>query len=292
MTSRHFRPSGSLRRGADPIVVDPEEAGWRYAGLRVVDLAAGQRRVVDIAGTEVAVVPLEGSCTVTTDRDSFDLAGRTDVFAGPTDLAFVGLGRSLELLSTDGARVAIASAVAEEERPSFRLGRDQIAVDLRGAGQATRQITGLLSADVEGPQRLIVVEVLTPAGNWSSYPPHKHDVWSDDEVPIEEVYYFQIADAPHGGSDGTPGFGFHRTYTTDGEVDDTVTVANDDVYLVPRGYHGPCVAAPGYDMYYLNVMAGPDPHRRWLICNDPAHEWVMDQWASQPADPRLSGDPA
>jgi 5-deoxy-glucuronate isomerase len=153
-----------------------------------------------------------------------------------------------------------------------------VSIEVRGAGQATRVVNGLLSADVPGPQRLIVVEVITPAGNWSSYPPHKHDTWSDGEVPMEEIYYYEIA--------GDEGFGFHRTYTTDRGIDQTVTVRNEDVFLVPRGYHGPCVAAPGYDMYYLNVMAGPDPQRRWLICNDPAHAWVMGEWSATEPDPR------
>jgi len=154
-----------------------------------------------------------------------------------------------------------------------------MSVDLRGAGNASRQINRLLPADVEGPHRLIVVEVLTPAGNWSSYPPHEHDQLGDDEVPLEEIYYFVVV--------GENGFALHRTYTADGEIDETVTVRDDDVFLIPCGYYGPCVAAPGYDLYYLNVMAGPAPGRRWLICNDPAHAWVIKTWPDQKPDPSL-----
>jgi 5-deoxy-glucuronate isomerase len=158
-----------------------------------------------------------------------------------------------------------------------------VGVEIRGAGQASRQINGLLSADVEGPQRLIVVEVLTPAGNWSSYPPHKHDEATATETRLEEIYYFEV--------DGDAGFALHRTYAPDrtshSAVDETVTVRSGDVYVIPHGYHGPTVAAPGYDLYYLNVMAGPDPERRWLICTDPTHVWLLDAWEGAATDPRL-----
>jgi 5-deoxy-glucuronate isomerase len=125
----------------------------------------------------------------------------------------------------------------------------------------------LLPDDLRGPTKLIVVEVITPGGNWSSYPPHKHDELSDSELPLEEIYYFRIK--------GANGFGFHRTYTLDDEIDLTTVIRDGDVCLVPRGYHGPSVAAPGYDMYYLNVMAGPDEVRAWRISYDPDHEWVV-----------------
>lgn len=273
-----FHPAGSLADGSHPLVVTPATAGWTYAGLRVVRLLPGESIEMVMSGVESAVVPLEGGCTVKANGADFDLAGRNSVFDGVPDVAYAPLDSELSISSETGGRFAVATSVAEEHRDSFRLEAASISVDVRGAGQATRVITGLLSADVDGPQRLIVVEVITPAGNWSSYPPHKHDEWSESEVPIEEIYYFEIA--------GEEGFGFHRTYTTDGEIDETVTVRDGDVFLIPRGYHGPCVAAPGYDMYYLNVMAGPDPERRWMICNDPAHEWVIDEWTGMKPDPR------
>ena len=273
-----FLPAGTAAAGGDPLVITPESAGWTYAGLRVIHLAAGGSRAIGMDGVEGAVVPLEGGCSVTGGGIDASLTGRASVFDGVPDVAFVPLDTEVTVTSETGGRFAIATSVAEERRDPFVLEADAISIDVRGAGQATRVINGLLSADVDGPQRLIVVEVVTPAGNWSSYPPHKHDEWSEHEVPIEEVYYFEI-----GGEDG---FGFHRTYTPDGEIDATVTVRDRDVFLVPRGYHGPCVAAPGYDMYYLNVMAGPDPERRWMICNDPAHGWVIDEWTGMEPDPR------
>ena len=273
-----FRPSGTLATEVDEVRVTPADVGWTYSGLNVITLAAGSSRELHLSDVESAVVPLEGECTVTGDRLRFELRGRPSVFDGVPDVCYLPLDSTVEISTRSGGRFAVATATAQEQRPGFMVDRDEIAVEVRGAGQATRVVNGLLSADVSGPQRLIVVEVITPAGNWSSYPPHKHDEWTDSEVPIEEIYYFEIA--------GENGFGFHRTYTIDAEIDETVTVRNGDVFLIPRGYHGPCVAAPGYDMYYLNVMAGPDPQRRWLVCNDPAHAWVVDGWAAEHADPR------
>jgi 5-deoxy-glucuronate isomerase len=133
--------------------------------------------------------------------------------------------------------------------------------------------------------KLNACELITPDGNWSSYPPHKHDNTEPCTVINEEIYYFRIA-----GRDGVlpsrEGFGFHRTYTGDGDLDENVRVRDGDVFLIPRGYHGPCVAAPGYPMYYLNVLAGPAEQRSMAFCDDPAHGWVRDSWAEMPTDPR------
>jgi len=275
-----FRPAGTLTDGPDPVRISAADAGWTYGGLTIIRLEPGSSRRVAFTGVESAVVPLEGECSVSGSGVDFHLAGRTSVFDGIPDIAYLPLDSEVTISSVTGGRFAVGTSVAEERREAFVVEGASVSVEVRGAGQTTRVINGLLSAEVEGPQRLIVVEVITPAGNWSSYPPHKHDEWSDDEVPIEEIYYFEIQ--------GEGGFGLHRTYTIDGVIDETVTVRNEDVFLVPRGYHGPCVAAPGYDMYYLNVMAGPDPQRRWLICNDPAHEWVMGQWPQMKPDPRAT----
>jgi 5-deoxy-glucuronate isomerase len=161
-----------------------------------------------------------------------------------------------------------------------------VPVEVRGSGNATRQVTNFGVPGVwDHADKLNACELLTPDGNWSSYPPHKHDVATDNEVVNEEIYYFRIA-----GRDGvTPsreGFGFHRTYTADGTIDEDVTVRDGDVFLIPRGYHGPCVAAPGYPLYYLNVLAGPAEERSMAFCDDPAHSWVRDTWAAQELDPR------
>lgn len=274
-----FRPAGALAAGRDPVMLTPEDAGWDWCGMMVLELAPGETRNMGLGDAEGAVVPLQGSCRVEAAGARFDLAGRESVFSALTDLCFVPLGSEITLSSAEGGRFCIATSRATRATDPRYYPASGVKVDLRGAGQATRQINNLLTADVEGPDRLLVVEVLTPAGNWSSYPPHKHDELTEDETPLEEIYYFEI--------DGAAGFGFHRTYTLDGGIDETATVRSGDVFLVPEGYHGPCVAAPGYHMYYLNVMAGPQPGREWLICTDPAHQWLWEAWADQLPDPRL-----
>lgn len=271
------RPSGSLSDGTDPIRLDPGRAGWDYSGLHVLGLEAGRTRTLSLPDDEVVLVPVAGSFRVESPVLSVDLTGRGTVFGQLTDRVYLPPVAELSVFSPDGGTVAVATARADRGGPPRHVPAVDTSVELRGAGQASRQINGVFDAGMDGPERVIVVEVLTPAGNWSSYPPHKHDEWGDGEVPLEEIYYFRI--------DGPSGFGVHRTYTADGEVDETVSVVDGDVYLIPRGFHGPCVAAPGYDMYYLNVMAGPQ--REWLICTDPEHEWVLGEWESMAIDPRL-----
>jgi 5-deoxy-glucuronate isomerase len=271
------RPRGSLAFEGDDVVIDPAEAEWAYTALRVMSLPAGGRRVLSLAGFEAAVLPLSGSCRVEVAGRSFRLEGRPDVFSRVSDFAYVPTGSEAVIDSDGGGDFAIPSARSERRLEPAYVPANAVAVEIRGSGAATRQVNNFLSADAFEADRLIAVEVLTPDGNWSSFPPHKHDEHTDREVPLEEIYYFRIR--------GTGGFGLHRTYTLDGEIDQTVTVGDGDVFLIPRGFHGPCVAAPGYPMYYLNVMAGP-AGRAWRVCTDPAHEWVWDLLASLPPDPR------
>lgn len=278
-----FRPAGTLAQEGELVSLDAASAGWSYAGLRVVEVSPGETRLIQLDGVEAAVIPLAGSSVVEGPGYRYILEGRLSVFEQMTDICYLPLGDAFTLASEGGGTFAIATSVASGERPAHYYPTSDVAVEIRGAGQATRQINALLSADVAGPERLIVVEVLAPGGNWSSYPPHKHDEWSEIEVPVEEIYYFLIRDR----TAGRDGFGLHRTYTLDGEIDETVEVRSGDVFLVPRGYHGPCVAAPGYDMYYLNVMAGPDPQRRWMLSTDPAYAWLWDWWKDQPRDRRV-----
>ncbi|MGQ0849084.1 MAG: 5-deoxy-glucuronate isomerase [Actinomycetota bacterium] len=278
--SLHY-PVGTLADGRDKVLIDPSRAGWSYAGLRVFELPAGGSRRLAFESIEAAVVPLSGECVVDGPGYEFDLAHRRSVFEAMSDICYLPAGDEVVISTRQGVRVALATAVASERRSALFYAAADVRVEIRGAGPATRQVNPLLAASVDGPQRLIVVEVLAPGGNWSSYPPHKHDELTATEVPLEEIYYFEIRDI------GGAGFGFHRTYTADGAIDETAVVGSGDVFLVPRGYHGPTVAAPGYDMYYLNVMAGPDPQRRWLISTDPAYDWLWNRWSTEPSDPRL-----
>jgi 5-deoxy-glucuronate isomerase len=129
--------------------------------------------------------------------------------------------------------------------------------------------------------------VITPGGNWSSYPAHKHDEASEHESELEEIYYFEIADGPG----GEPGLGFFRTSSSPGKPIDILEEVRDrDTVLVPHGWHGPAAAAPGHDMYYLNVMAGPGRERAWKISDHPEQSWIRTTWADQPIDPRLTGE--
>jgi 5-deoxy-glucuronate isomerase len=267
------------RPGKEPTVT-PELAGWRYAGLRVVQVAAGAPLVLQTGGDELAVLPLAGSAIVECDGRRFELAGRESVFSGVSDFAYVPMDAEVRLSSTHGAELALPAARARRRlEPAYGAAGD-VPIEVRGAGQATRLVRNFLAPWAFPADRLVAVEVLTPDGNWSSYPPHKHDEEREGEAILEEIYYFRIA--------GRDGFGLHRTYTTDGAIDETVAVRDGDVFLVPRGYHGPCVAAPGYPMYYLNVLAGPADERSMSFCDDPAHHWVRNTWATQEPDPRCT----
>jgi 5-deoxy-glucuronate isomerase len=269
------------------VVVTPESAGWSLCGLRVIALSPGEVRDVTSPEDEVAVLPLSGGdVTVEVNGHRFELEGRSTVFARVTDWAYVPRDSEYRLTSTAGAEVALASARAQRRLEPIRVAAEDVPVEIRGAGSATRQVNNFLTPDVfSGADKLICCELLTPDGNWSSYPPHKHDDTDDSPVWNEEIYYFRIGRA--GSVDYAPrGYGLHRTYTDDGAIDATVTVRDNDVFLVPRGYHGPCVSAPGYPMYYLNVMAGPAPGRVMEFADDPSQHWIRETWASQELDPR------
>jgi 5-deoxy-glucuronate isomerase len=273
----HWR-AGTLADG-DPVVLTPEQAGWAYCGLRVVSLEPAATHAFNTGPDEMAVLPLSGSLVVEVDSERFLLGGRDDVFSRVTDWAYVPRDADVRLSAAAGAEVALATARADRRLEPQYVPADAVPVEVRGAGPATRQVTNFCAPDAfAGADRLMCVELLTPDGNWSSYPPHRHDDSPECPVNNEEIYYFRI--------EGESGFGFHRLYTPDGDIDEHVVVRDGDVFLIPRGYHGPCVAAPGYTMYYLNVLAGPDAERSMVFCDDPAHHWVRDTWEGMPADPR------
>ncbi|ATL69517.1 5-deoxy-glucuronate isomerase [Nocardia terpenica] len=285
MSALH-RPAGSLSDGTDPVLLTAEAAGWAYTGLRVLRLAPGVARAVRTGEYEAFVLPLAGSCTVRVDGQAFELAGRDSVFTRVTDFAYVPRDAEVELISAAGAEIALPMARCTRRLEPKYGPAEGVPVEVRGGGQASRQVTNFGAPGAwEHADKLNACELITPDGNWSSYPPHKHDEASECEVVNEEIYYFRIA-GRDGITPGPEGFGLHRTYTADGELDENVAVRDGDVFLVPRGYHGPCIAAPGYPMYYLNVLAGPADERSMAFCDDPAHGWVRGTWAGQPTDPR------
>jgi 5-deoxy-glucuronate isomerase len=273
------RPHGTLSAGPDPVLLGPDDAGWTYTGLRVLRLAAGERRTIGTGEFEAFVLPLAGAVTVEVDGERYPLTGRPSVFDRVTDFAYVPRDAGVVLSTVDGCELALPMARCTRRLEPRYGPAEEVPVEVRGAGNATRQVTNFGVPGVwEHADRLNACELITPDGNWSSYPPHKHDDTEPCEVVNEEIYYFRV--------EGENGFGFHRTYTADGSIDEDVTVRDGDVFLIPRGFHGPCVAAPGYPMYYLNVLAGPAPERSMAFCDDPAHAWIRDTWSTQPQDPR------
>jgi 5-deoxy-glucuronate isomerase len=281
-------PLGSTAGDGDAVVVTPESAGWKLCGLRVLRLEAGGERTIETGPDEVAVLPLSGGgATVEVDDRLFALEGRASVFSRVTDWAYVPMDTELRLASTEGCELALASARATQRLEPAYVSAADVPVETRGSGPATRQVTNFLTpGDFDGADKLICCELLTPDGNWSSYPPHKHDDTEGSPVWNEEIYYFRVGRA--GTTEYAPeGYGIHRTYTHDGSIDATVTVRDGDVFLVPRGYHGPCAAAPGYTLYYLNVMAGAAPGRTFAFVDDPPHAWIRGTWDATAPDPRV-----
>jgi 5-deoxy-glucuronate isomerase len=275
-----FYPAGTADGGGGYSVdIDPTRAAWDYSGLRVLELVAGERTEYSTASAETAVLPLAGSCRVEVEGKSFEIDGRDNVFAGISGFAYLPIDCEAAISSVAGGQIALCTAEATRRVDPYEVPAAAIAVEVRGGGNGTRQINNFLSADVWEADKLIAVEVITPEGGWSSYPPHKHDKMSDTEVALEEIYYFKIA--------GDCGTGFFSCYTDDGSINETVTVRDSDTFLVPRGFHGPAAATPGHHMYYLNVMAGPSPERVWRFCDDPVHAWARSALDELEPDPRL-----
>ncbi|WP_340537278.1 5-deoxy-glucuronate isomerase [Nocardioides sp. GXZ039] len=268
--------------------LDPDRAEWDYCGLRIVELDPGGTLATTTGGSEAVLVPLQGAVSLTIDPEGIviELSGRDSVFAGPTDVAYVPRDSEVHLRSAHGGRFALCTARCERRLDPVHLPAAGVALELRGAGRASRQVHGLGMPGVLAADRILVCEVLTPGGNWSSWPPHKHDEESPEETRLEEIYYFEIAPGAVGDGVALHQVRGHRRP----EVDLTVQVRTGDVVLVPEGWHGPSVAAPGHDLYYLNVMAGPGAERAWRICDDPDFAWVREEWAQEPVDPRLPFD--
>jgi 5-deoxy-glucuronate isomerase len=250
-------------------------------------LVPGVERSIDLGDKEGCVLPLSAiDVDVAIDGERFHLDGRVSVFDRVTDFAYAPRGATVVVMAAAGGEVAIATARCDRRLAARYGSADDVAVELRGSGPATRQVNNFMSPEAwPEADKLMCVELITPDGNWSSYPPHRHDDSPECPVNNEEIYYFRIGVA--GSSDySAEGFGMHRTYTPDGEIDINVVIHDGDVFCVPRGYHGPCIAAPGYPMYYLNVLAGPGGERSMAFCDDPTHHWVRDTWADMATDPR------
>jgi 5-deoxy-glucuronate isomerase len=284
MKSRYLLPSGSTGSAAYEVEVTPESAGWGYSSLKIISLERAGSHRFQTGTDEVIVLPLNGSVVVDVDETHCELNGRSSVFDGPTDLIYVGPGQTVSMRSASGGRFALCGARTQSSAALCYVAASQVPIELRGAGQSSRQVRNFGTPGVLDAAKIIACEVITPAGNWSSYPAHKHDQASETESELEEIYYFEITAGP----DGQPGFGFIRTSSSPAhEIEVLEEVHDRDTVLVPYGWHGPCVAAPGFDMYYLNVMAGPGAERIWKISDHPDQAWVRSSWETESVDPRL-----
>ena len=262
------------------LVITPEQAGWGFSGLRVLQLEAGGAHAFATGEDELIVLPLAGACSIAVDGEGFELDGREDVFSAVSDFVYAPRESHIEIASEAGGRFALPSARADRRLAARHVPAEDVPVELRGAGAASRQVNNFCAPEAFAADRLIAVEVLTPSGNWSSYPPHKHDEDRPGvETVLEEIYYYEVARG---------GFGYQRVYGSGPgrEIDVCREVRSGDAIVMPHGYHGPSMAAPGYDLYYLNVMAGPGG-REWLFTDDPAHAWLRARLDEQEMDPRL-----
>ncbi|WNI24717.1 5-deoxy-glucuronate isomerase [Streptomyces sp. ITFR-16] len=277
--TRHHLPAGSTANGPYALDIGPERAGWDRSGLRVLELEPGGVHTLVTGESEWIVLPLTGGCTVQIADEIFELLGRRSVFSGVSDFAYVPRDAHAQIASGAGGRFALAGAKCERRLPARYGPAPEVRVELRGSGPCSRQVHNFAAADAFACDRLIAVEVLTPGGNWSSYPPHKHDEHRPgEESVLEEIYYFEVEDG---------GLGYHRVSPSrPGGTDVLAEVRSGDTVLIPDGWHGPSIAPPGRTLYYLNVMAGPG-EREWLISDHPDHAWIRDTWPDQPVDPRL-----
>lgn len=246
--------------------VTPASAGWTYVGFDLFRLAGGQSVRAQTADREVCLVLISGRARIEGAGRDFGAVGeRMTPFEGKPWSVYVSAGAEWAATAETDVELAVCSAPGRPESHGARLiGPGDVHQETRGKGSNVRHVTNIIP-EWEPADSLLVVEVITPGGNTSSYPPHKHD---HDNLPhesqLEEVYYHRI--------NPPQGFAFQRVYTDDLDLDETMSVADGDVTLVPRGYH-PCATLHGYDLYYLNVMAGPK--RAWRFHNQPEHEWLL-----------------
>ncbi|WP_416306313.1 5-deoxy-glucuronate isomerase [Neptunicella sp. SCSIO 80796] len=267
MSYLHSRP-GNLDSNGCIQQVTPQSANWNYVGFEVHQLSAGQSKHFSSPDQESCMVILSGVADVSTHSQSWSSLGeRMSVFDKKAPYSvYTPPGEQMDVTAVTAVEVAICRAPATGRYPTRLIKPEDCTYELRGSGTNQRHVCNILFANMDA-EKLLVVEVITPDGNWSSYPPHKHD--SDnlpDESSLEETYFHKL--------NPEQGFAFQRVYTDDRSIDETICVEHNSVVMVPCGYH-PVGVPHGYDLYYLNVMAGPTRH--WVFKNDPAHEWIIDK---------------
>jgi len=253
----------------------PEAVGFQYLGIDGRKLRQGETVEAETGDRELGIVVLGGHCSVRSSAGDFlSIGKRRNVFDGVAYTLYLPVATAFTVTADTDCDIALCYCRAEEKHPARLIRPEEVPIEVRGGGNATRQINHLLMPAFPA-HRLLLVEVYTPSGNWSSYPPHKHDVHNPPgEVDLEEIYYYKI--------DKPEGYAIQRVYTQDRRFDATLTVRDSEVVLIPEGYH-PVVAAHGYNVYYLNALAGSA--RSMAASDDPDYAWVRAEWRDQ--DPRV-----
>lgn len=261
-------PSREPNEEGNVLSITPQSANWEYVGFDVYSLGKGQTLAQETGEREVCIVLLGGAANVSSREKRWqNIGNRKDVFEKiPPCSVYVPSRDAFRVEAVTDLEIAVCSAPGKASHSARLIAPDDVGVEIRGSGNIERRIHNILP-EQEPADSLLVVEVFTPDGHWSSYPPHKHDTDNlPEESYLEETYYHRV-NPKHG-------FGLHRVYTDDRSLNETMVVKDGDAVLVPKGYH-PVSAPPGYEMYYLNVMAGPV--RTWKFHNDPDHEWIMQK---------------
>lgn len=263
------KPNGIFGKVHD---ITPKSAGWDYVGFALHHLKAGQSINETTDDIEVILVLIEGKAHIkAADKDLGQLGDRMDVFERissnqrpPPHCVYIPNNSKWSVIATTDLTLAVCTAPGKSGHAAQIIGPSGIELETRGKGTNTRYIHNIGMENRDVADSLLVTEVFTPSGHWSSYPPHRHD---NDDYPnmtyLEETYYHRL--------NPKQGFGIQRVFTEDGELDETMAVSDGDVVLVPKGHH-PCGVPYGYEMYYLNVMAGP--RRNWRFQNHPDHDWI------------------
>ncbi len=258
-----------------------EDAGWSYLNFEARLLDNHETFSENTGENEYCIVLLGGNFKVSSDKGEWETRnGRKDVFSGIAHTLYLPRNTSFTLTAqTDNTDIAICRVATNEDHPPYLKQPEEAAIEFRGGDNANRQINSLLQPGFDC-HKIVCVEVYTPSGNWSSYPAHKHDERKVDangnllEAELEEIYFYKI-DKPNG-------FAIQQVYTDDRSLDEVIKVHNNDAVLVPKGYH-PVVAGHGYNVYYLNFLAGSD--QSLANTPDPQQEWIFGTWKGQ--DPRL-----
>jgi len=268
-----IKPVPQFGSSGESMVVTPASTGFEYLTMRIRKIPRGEKFLSETGACDLGMVVFGGRCSVESTAGSWlNFGSRAQVFDGLPTALYLPIKTEFTVVAETDCEIALCFSRAEEKFPARLVKPGEVEVEIRGGANATRQINHILKPEFPA-QRLLLVEVYTPSGNWSSYPPHKHDVHSPPaEVDLEELYYYKI--------DRPEGYAIQRVYTPDGRIDLTLTVRDGELVLIPEGYH-PVVAAHGYNVYYLNALAGSA--RSMAASDDPAYAWVRQSWTEQDA---------